>query len=288
MQRISLGTSTVFIASFLFLAGCAGNESGGSAPAAKAGLIVGKITFADGKPISTPGAKLSVSVSGVSSAGVNVSFNPAVKADGTYSQKVPDGSYQIRYGKISVPYGSEEFMFDLEPQGEGYAANHDSSEPISQDFVWRVTGPQSMYARGKLDPNNHTHWNGMNVGMRFASYREDLKSSPPLVPPEGSKLVLTLTPVAGKKAIDGSDLTPVTFEREWRPKDITPNDDLNDFLPGEYTLTGVLKLPDGATKPLLFQGKGDYPNFVEAGRVTLEKDGIIGGMWKQLMSWGVN
>jgi hypothetical protein len=122
----------------------------------------------------------------------------------------------------------------------------------------------------------------MNLGMRYAGYREDLKAgTQPL--PDGTKLTFTLTPVAGKTAIDGSELKVVTFEREVKNGG---NDDLNDFLPGEYTITGVAKLPDGSTKPLVFQGKGDYPGYVDAGKVTLEKDGILGGMWKQLFSFG--
>ena len=63
------------------------------------------------------------------------------------------------------------------------------------------------------------------------------------------------------------------------------NDDLNDLPPATYDLTGVAKLPDGTTKPILLQGRGDYPKFVETGRVTVETDGVIGGMWKQLFGW---
>ena len=276
------------VALSLALAGC-GDEAAQAQEAAKpeANVISGRVTTADGKPITTAAAKLNVSASGVATqSGEKVSFSPAVKPDGAFRQKVPEGSYHVRYGKVTVPYGGDSFMFDLEPQGDQYTNDRDSSEGIVQDFVWRVTGPRLMYKDAKLDPNNHTHWNGMNLGMRFAGYREDLKGPPPLVFPEGTKLTFTLTPVAGKKAIDGSELKPVTFERDWRPKDITPNDDLNDFLPGDYTITGVAKLPDGTTKPLVFQGAGDYPNYVDAGKVPLQKDGIIGGMAKQLFSFG--
>jgi hypothetical protein len=274
---------------FVALAGCGGDDAQAqNAVAPQANVIAGKVTTADGKPIATPGVSINLSISGVATQSAEkVNFSPAVKPDGTYKQKVPEGSYRVNYGKITVPYGGDEFTFDLEPQGTEYKNNRDSSEGIVQDFVWRVTGPRLMYKDGKLNPNNHTHWNGMNLGMRYAPDREDLQKGADPVP-EGTKLTFTLTPVAGKKAIDGSELKPVTFEREWRPKDITPNDDLNDFLPGEYTVTGVAKFPDGTTKPLVFQGKGDYPNYVPAGKVTLEKDGIIGGMWKQLFSFGIN
>lgn len=278
----------IFAATLASLAGC-GDESAQAQNAAtpQANVIAGRVTTADGKPITTPGATFNLSASGVAmKSGEKVSFSLAVKPDGTFKQKVPEGSYQVRYGKITVPYGGDSFTFDLEPQGTEYKNDRDSSDGIVQDFVWRVTGPTLMYKDSKLDPNNHTHWNGMNVGVRFATYREDLKGPPPIALPEGTKLTFTLTPVSGKKAIDGSELKVVTFERDWRPKDVTPNDDLNDFLPGEYTLTGVAKLPDGKSLPLVFQGAGDYPNYRDAGKVTVAMDNILGRLWKPTFSFG--
>ncbi len=257
-----------------------------AAPKAEANRIVGRVTMPDGAPITTPGASFSIGVSGVSSAGEKVGFSPAVKADGTYSQKVPDGSYQIRHGKITVPYRDLKFSFDLEPQGTLFENDRDSSEPITQDFVWRTTGPTRLYGDGKHDPNNHTHWHGMQLGMQFAGYREDLKAAA-VAPPAGTKLVFTLTPVAGAKGIDGSELKTVVIGRTWDPQKLTPNDDLNDFLAGDYDLTGVATFPDGSTRTIVFQGAGNYPNFVKVGKATLDADNIIGGMWKQPFSWGL-
>jgi hypothetical protein len=104
-----------------------------------------------------------------------------------------------------------------------------------------------------------------------------------VVLPEGTKLVFTLTPTS--KSIDGRELTPITVEREWRPKDTFTNADLNDLPPANYDLTGVAKLPDGTTRTILLQGRGVYPKYVETGKVVVEQDGIIGGMWKQLFGW---
>lgn len=260
-------------------------KQGVVAPKAQANRIVGRVTMADGSPITTAGATYSIGISGVSSAGERVGFSAAVKADGTYAQKVPDGSYQIRYGKITVPYRDLKFTFDLEPQGDQYANDRDASEPITQDFVWKTTGPKRLFSDGKHDPNNHTHWYGMQLGMRFSGYREDLKA-PAVQPPAKTKLTFTLTPMTGAKAIDGSELKPVVIEREYDPGKTTPNDDLNDFMPGDYDLTGTATLPDGTTKTIVFQGNGNYPNYVKVGKATLGADGIIGGMWKQPFGWG--
>lgn len=106
---------------------------------------------------------------------------------------------------------------------------------------------------------------------------------PPTVLREGTKLVFTLKPTS--TSIDGRNLQPITVERDWRPKEITANHDLNDLPPANYELTGIAKLPDGTTRPILLQGKGNYPNFVEKGIVTLDHDNITGGMWKQLFGW---
>lgn len=87
------------------------------------------------------------------------------------------------------------------------------------------------------------------------------------------------------KSIDGRELSPITVERAWRPKDSTPNDDLNDLPPATYELTGVARLPDGTTRPILLQGKGNYPKFVTNGIVTVDPDGIMTRMWKQPFGW---
>jgi hypothetical protein len=150
-----------------------------------------------------------------------------------------------------------------------------------QDFVWKPTGLRDTYG-ATPDPNNATHWHGMSVGMRFLTWREDTKKAPAMLP-AGAKLVFTLTPTS--KSIDGRDLQPIVVERDWRPNDVTPNDDLNDLPVANYELTGIARLPDGTTRPILLQGKGNYPNFVEKGNVTVAYDSISGGLWKQPFGW---
>lgn len=253
---------------------------------AESGSITGRVTTADGKPITTAGVSCNLAISGVSDAGEKVGFSPGVKPDGTFKQKVPPGSYRMQTGKITVAYNGTEFTFDLEPQGDQYKSDRDGKEGFTQDFVWRVTGPKLFYKNDKPDPSNATHWNGMNIAVRAAGYRNDIgKVAAP--PPDGTIFTFTLKPAGNGKAIDGSDLKPLTFERAWNSKTYPYMTDLNDFLPGDYELTASAKLPDGTTKPVLLQGRGNYPNYVSVVKATLEKDALLGGMWKQSVDWVV-
>jgi hypothetical protein len=260
------------------VAGCDKGPPAQQSP--QGGFATGRVTFEDGKPITGDVQDYSISISGVSEAGEKVSYTPIVK-NGTYKQKLVPGQFRFGWSKIKVKFGETVFTFDLVPVGPNWSKNQDSAGGIVQDFVWKPTGLRDTYGR-KPDPNNHTHWHGMSVGMRFSTWREDTKK-PPTVLPEGTKLVFTLKPTS--KSIDGRELQPITVERDWRPKDITTNDDLNDLPPANYELTGVAKLPDGTSRPILFQGKGNYPNYVRTGIVPLDSDNITGGMWKQLFAW---
>jgi hypothetical protein len=274
--------------SLVLLSGCGGDDAPvAGAPAApstpSANYATGKVTFVDGSQITGDVKDITVTIDGISEAGERVSYSPAV-TNGTYKQKLVPGQYRFSTSSIKVHFGENDFNLNLEPVGSNWNKNRDAADGIVQDWVWKPTGQAQTWG-AKPDPNNATHWYGMNLGMRYSTYREDIKASAqPL--PEGTKMVFTLTPLS--KSIDGKDLKPITIEREWRAKDITPNDDLNDFPPANYEITGVCKLPDGTTKAIVFQGAGDYPNYVEKGRVPLQMDNILSGYFKQLMSWGVN
>jgi hypothetical protein len=242
-------------------------------------IAAGRVTLVGGQPITGDVDDYQISISGVSAAGEKVSYTPAVK-NGAYKQKIVPGQYSFNSAKIKVRFGDTVFTLPLEPVGKLWNKAQDAEDGIMQDFVWKPTGQANTYGE-KADPNNHTHWYGMNLGMKFQTWRSDIKKGP-VVLPTGTKLVFTLTPLS--RCIDGRELQPITIEREWRPGALTRNDNLNDFPPANYEITGVAKLPDGSTRPVLFQGRGDYPKFVTKGRVPLESDGS-GGYWQQLMGW---
>lgn len=241
-------------------------------------IAAGRVTLADGQPIKADVDDYVINIYGVSEAGERLSFSPAVKK-GAYRQKLAPGQYAFNPAKIKVRFGELLFTLPLDPVGKLWNKNQDAEDGIVQDFIWNPTGVGNTYG-AKPDPNNHTHWRGMHLGMKFQTWRSDLNKSPTVLP-AGTKLVFTLTPLSA--CIDGRELQPLTIERDWRPKDITPNDDLNNLPPANYEITGVAKLPDGSSRPILFQGRGNYPKYVTKASVPLEED--MGGYWIQLMGW---
>jgi len=258
-------------------------QAGAEPQVAQANHAVGKITFEDGKPLTGDIKDIVISISGVSEAGERVQYSPVVK-NGQYKQKLVPGQFRFDRSTITVRFEATEFTLDLVPVGPNSTKNQDAAEGIVQDFVWKPTGQAETYG-AKADPNNATHWHGMNLGLRFTTYREDLKAAT-VRPPEGTKLTFTLAPTS--KSIDGRELQPIVFERDWRPNDVTPNDDLNDFPPADYEITGIAKLPDGSTKSVVFSGTGDSPGYVTKVKVPLEMDRMLGGYAKWGFSWDLN
>lgn len=276
------------IATLLYSLALVLSASGHSALSAdlapKPGYAIGRVSFEGGQPITGDIQDYSLSITGISEAGVNVSYSPIVK-NGSYKQKLVPGQYRFnQLSSIKVKFGDKEYSLPLVPVGKHWNKSQDAADGIVQDFVWKPTGQRETYG-APANPNNATHWHGMSIGMRFQTWRSDTNKAP-VVLPEGTQLIFTLKPTS--KSIDGRELAPITIVRDWRPKDITTNDDLNDLPPANYELTGTAKLPDGSTRPILLQGRGVYPNFVEKGVATVDYDGITGGMWKQPFGWVTN
>lgn len=265
-----------------FLAGCGGSgggsdDGGAAAPDAPvANVISGRITMADGQPLRGEIKDIQISIQGVSEAAERVSYSPAVKPDGTYRQKVAGGQYSFGISRIVVQHPTGEYSLTLEPTGNLWNKDRDAAEGIVQDFVWKTTGPTPYGQSEGLRTSNHTHWYGMSVDLRPEGYRNDISAVPVKIP-AGSKLLFTLTPTS--KAIDGSDLAPVTVERTMSD-DVLFDPDLNDIAPASYELSGTATLPDGTTKPMLLQGPGDYPKYKAAVTLPLLKDALIGGYGK--------
>lgn len=243
-------------------------------------LAVGRVTFEDGKPITGEIDDVLITIYGISEGGEKVRYSPVVK-NGAYKQKLVPGQYAFNVGKIKVKFGETLFIFDLVPVGKNWNKNQDADDGIVQDFIWKPTGLRDTHG-AKPDPNNATHWHGQSVGLRFQLWREDISKAPPQLP-EGTKLLFTLTPTS--RGIDGRELKTITLERTWRSHDVVTNDDLNDLPPANYELTGVATLPDGSSKPILLQGRGNYPKFVTTALIPLELDNSIGGIWKQTVGW---
>lgn len=245
-------------------------------------IASGKITLANGQPIPVEVDEVVILIHGVSEAGERASYTPAVKK-GAYRQKLAAGQFRFDSGSIKIPFNGVLFTLPLEPVGKLWNKNQDSADGIVQDFVWKPTGAANLNG-AKPDPGNHTHWYGMTLGMSFQEHRGDLQK-PTVKLPAGTKLLFTLTPKS--KSIDGRELEPTTIERNWDPKEYYPKHDLYDLPPANYEITGIAKLPDGSTRTILFQGRGDYAKFVTTGQVPLEPEAPQ-GYWKQAMGWATD
>jgi hypothetical protein len=224
-----------------------------------------------GKPITSPGAKLSVQIAGVSSkSGEKVYYNPAVKPDGSYEQKLVDGSYQFTGARIDIPFNNKQFSFALEPVGDD-RSDREAAQGIVQDYVWKLRGLRPGYAP---DESNFTHWHGGSVNMSFQLYREDLKKAVNKAP-GGTKCVFTLTPKG--KLIDGSEGKVLTFTREFDTV-LTglKNSYLHDVPIGLYTVKGEEISPDGSKKPLAMEQQ--YGKYGETADVEFAP-GSSAGVW---------
>jgi hypothetical protein len=257
----------------------AAGASGSAAVGKQAGFASGRITMPDGKPITAPGASIAISINGVSEAGERVHYSPVIKPDGTYKQKLAPGAYAFSTGSVEVDYEGQHYRFALDPVGSDYKKNRESAEGITQDFVWRTTGekPGSDH-----NVNNHTNWFGGSVGVRFNGWRNDINKAP-TAPPDGTPITFTLKPTM-PKLVDGSDARTITVERKFSAQ-WGQCDALNDIPPAHYELTGVAKLPDGTTKPLLFEV--EYAKFKPVQPVKFGPDLIMNHVTTVLTAWVV-
>jgi|CXWL01.1.fsa_nt_gi hypothetical protein len=286
MRHWRLLTWVVALGTAACIGGCGGSsDPAGTASAptsagtgeATPGYLTGRVTMGNGTPVTASDVKYRLTISGVSGPGERVDFTPIVKPDGSFSQKLPDGIYHMPYGTLTVRFENQLYSLPLEavdPTGD-----RESPPGIVQNFVWKLTGPKPDR---NLDVNNATHWYGITIPVRFSTWRDDIGKAPP-DPPAGSKVIYTLKPLS--TLVDGSPAQPLTIERAWRAGDITPTDSLNDLPPANYEITGVLQLADGSSKPLLLQGKGDYPAFKPSIRLIIEPYENAGAYFVPPMSW---
>lgn len=272
-------TSLAF--TLLLSIGCGGSaETGAPVPSQesssesslepKGNIIAGRVTMEDGSPLRGDIQEVVISIAGVSGPGERVNYTPIVKPDGTYRQKVASGMYSFStslFCYVALLYGDTEFHLPLEHVGRDWNKKRDSEEGIVQDFVLKFTGPTPYGKSDGLNPGNATHWYGESIGLLASVWRDDIKQSAFKIP-AGTRLTFSLKPTG--PAIDGSTIGPVTIDRVYM--DSFPTLDLNDLMPAPYQVTGTATLPDGTTKPILLQGRGDYPNFKPSATVPLEKD----------------
>lgn len=273
-----------------FLSGCCMNFSTGpktgptapSAPAtsgapapepAKSGHVTGTIFGTDGKPLALKGAKVHVRVSGVSGAGANVGFSPAVE-DARYDLAPPQGLYGAS-AHMEYDWNGKHYDLELQPIQDN-TVSRDSAKGFVQDFAWKIQGPR----RNPAEPNNHTHWYGASVSVPYQFYRNDI-SKPAPAPADGAKVIFTFTPVG--LLMDGTQGKTLTFERTFAGGGLT-NDHCCDLPLGDYKITGVIQHPDGKTQPALLQKA--HKEFVTSYDHTLEPNGNgLTGAWPRIVGF---
>ena len=240
------------VCALLPITGCdddAASTAGGTAAAVagpQPGHAVGKVTMADGKPITLPEADISFSISGVGMASENLSYTPIVKPDGSYKQKLAPGGFRSQGGSVEFQYEGERFKLPLEPVGPNWNRSQESGEGIVQDYVLKTTGERP---RGDKDVNNRHNWYGLTVALSWTSWLQDVGKAPPTIP-DKAKLIFTLKPTV-EKTIDGQPAKTITLERAfdatWK---MAPA--LHDQPIAHYELTGECVMPDGARKRVMF------------------------------------
>lgn len=104
------------------------NNNGGP----QKGYVTGKVTNAAGTPIK--GAKVIIDHSIFWNSNVTTSS----KDDGTYSVKIPIGSWYA-FGEITVDYNGRKFKMDLHPDNsDGFGG-----EGAVRNFIWKLSGEKT-------------------------------------------------------------------------------------------------------------------------------------------------
>ena len=232
-----------------------GGGGGAANSAPVMGTIHGKVTGEDGKAISAAGATIMVSIDGVGAKSAErVNYNAGVKGDGTYSQKLADGSYHAE-ATLELNWNGKVYHIRMHPV-QNNRVDQESSAGITQDFVWKLTGAR---------PNGNGTY-GPNLGMLYESYRNELhKSVPPA--PKGTKYVFTLTPKGAR--IDGGEAKVITFERT-----LDKMEAQKDIPVAVYTVTGMEVLPDGTKRPLVVRNPG-LTEYSESCEVTFAPGSVL-------------
>lgn len=253
------------------------------AVAAQPGFAAGRVTMPDGARLGGRVQEVVVPINGISIAGERVSYSPEVGDDGSYRQRLAPGQYRFGAGSVTVRLGEREFRLPLEPVGERWNRNRDAADGIAQDYVWKTNGATPYGRSSGQETNNHTHWYGAHVRAAWQTWRADInKGTTP--PPAGSKLRFMVRPLS--PTVHGQPLAPFVVERDWDPR--TGNKDLNDLPPADLEITGVVVLPDGSSKPMRFQGQGDYPNFKPALQAPLTPGGVGGAYAPLNAGWVID
>lgn len=196
-----------------------------------AGTISGKASYANGEPLSD----VTVVIRGTTMAGSNTYFEAKVDTEGRYTQKVPNGLYEIK-AHVSAPYKGRTYGLWLDPADGIDTPGQDSAPGIIKDFVWRISGPTPA-ATSKPDSPFSYYGGIVEVGndSEFEMQYNNGNLVDPYDYPANSRIRVTLTPDG--PLMDGS--TGTVVERDIDPQELT-DAILYDIPLGDYTVTATL------------------------------------------------
>jgi hypothetical protein len=199
-------------------------------PGAKPGHLSGKLSDAQGKPLSN----VTIHIFGFSDKGEPVDRAVTVKGPATeYDIQLPDGKYNTPSARIGLVYNDRWYDLPL-ASADGtrdWSDQQDSKRGMVRDFVWKISGK----VPGADTSLPAAYWGGT---IQFSKGAEDLGEIP--------TIEINLTPDG--PLIDGSKGEPMQFVRKlpW-----TKQEDhyLFDVPIGKYTATARI-LFGSQPKPL--------------------------------------
>lgn len=207
-----------------------------AAPAStpRAGLVSGSVLDERGRPISVPGAAITVTVRGASTRGERQALHAPVDAKGHYELAPPDGNYHVECW-LDLSFEGKRYRFVLDPTDGDPDSDLPVAKGIAKDFVWHLTGTIP-----RQDPAKYLgHYGGY---IHFVSFLGTL--------PAESKLAFKLEPLTAR--VDGEPAAVATFELTRAA--LEANDFVGEWPLARYRLSGVATLPDGSTAPIRFDG----------------------------------
>ncbi|MBK6742227.1 MAG: hypothetical protein IPG66_04315 [Hydrogenophilales bacterium] len=237
--------------SLSFVLSASGHSALSADLAPKPGYAIGRVSFEGGQPITGDIQDYSLSITGISDAGVNISYSPIVR-NGSYKQKLVPGQYRFnQLSSIKVKFGDKEYSLPLVPVGKHWNKSQDAADGIVQDLSGNPPANAIPTVRNPVEQCHALAWH------EYRHAFPDLALGYQQGPGGAARRHQTHFHAQADRQEHRRSRTGADHHRaRLAPKDITTNDDLNDLPPANYELTGTAKLPDGSTRPILLQGRG--------------------------------
>jgi len=217
-----------------------GGGSGQNAP----NTLYGTVTDAQGNPLA------GVKVRAVNPTGANIFVEGFTNQQGKYSIQITSiGGWNI-YAWKTVEYKGQNFYVRLANKDEDYNPFSTNGGSLKKDFVWKLTG---NIPDRTVSPANGMGYFGAT--MRFVNDNANATAMT-----AGTKVTVTLKPVAGAKYLDGTNATQ-QIVRSFNITANTTNYYLTDLPGSEYRVT-VTAEKNGVTKEV-WLGPNSYSQAVQ-------------------------